>query len=215
MNYLKYRFCYVLNVDFARILTLYKSKLSDPIFWAIIQLHAILRNFPSSTTYLENIETSYVYLQSLANGHFDVLQMNNNYRKEARDILDKRNEAWVEEARNECNSKFKVISHAVVNIRNLSFAHLELTALSPDSKLLACAEYDTLEVFNLPRLTIILRLEKIRGRIPSKFLIFSPDSSYIYSIQSGHASQLETKKRYRLFRMAQKILIAVHFLHVA
>ena len=72
VNYLKYKFCDDLNVDFARILRIYKSKLSDPIFWAIIQLHAILRNVSLSS--LENMKKCNIYLQSLANEYFDVLQ---------------------------------------------------------------------------------------------------------------------------------------------
>jgi hypothetical protein len=176
VNYLKFKFFDGLKVDFAHILTIYNSKLSDPIFWAIIQLHAILRNIPPSS--VENKKESSIYLQSLANGHFDVLQMNNNYETEARNILDKTNEPWAEEVRDERNSKFKIISHAVFNIHNL-YSKLELTALSRDNKLLACAANDKLEVFNLPRLTIMFQLRISKGRGLSKFLIFSPDSAYL------------------------------------
>ena len=177
VNYLKFKFCDGLDIDFARILSNYKSKLSDPILWAIIQLHSILRNFPLASP-LENIRKSYIYLQSLANGHFDVLQLNNTYENEARDILDETNEVWVEEVRNERNSKFNIISHAVFEFRKLH-SHLTLTALSQDNKLLACSSYGKLEVFNLPRLTIIFQLEISMQHGLSKFLIFSPDSSYL------------------------------------
>ena len=112
VNYLKLKFCDSLNADFSRILGICRSKLSDPIFWAIIQLHAILRNFAPSYS-LEHIKKFYIYLQCLVNRHFVVLQMNNNYKNEARNILQKTNEPWVEEVRNERNFKFKIISHAV------------------------------------------------------------------------------------------------------
>ena len=179
VNYLKLKFCDSLNADFSRILGICRSKLSDPIFWAIIQLHAILRNVPSHT--LEDIKKCYIYLQSLVNRHFFVLQMNNNYKNEARNILDITNEAWVEEVRNERNFKFKIISHAVYDIPYLDnlYSQIELTALSPDNKLFACAHSEHLEVFNLPTLTIIFQLDISERSYSFEFLIFSPDSSYL------------------------------------
>jgi hypothetical protein len=177
VNYLKLKFCESLNADFSRILTICKSKLSDPIFWAIIQLHAILRNFAVSYS-LKDIKKCYIYLQSLVNGHFVVLQMNNNYKNEARNILDKSNEPWVEEVRNESNLKFKIISHAVYDIPNLD-SKIELTALSPDNKLFACYESKHLEVFNLPTLTVNFQLNISEKKNLFGFLIFSPDSSYL------------------------------------
>ena len=121
----------------------------------------------------------YIYLQSLVNGPFVVLQMNNNYETEARNILDKTNELWVEEVRNERNFKFKIISHAVYDIPNLDL-QIKLTALSPNNKLLACGKYKHLEVFNLPTLTIIFQLNvSVRKSSNFEFLIFSPDYSYL------------------------------------
>jgi hypothetical protein len=178
VNYLKLKFCDSLNADFSRILGICRSKLSDPIFWAIIQLHAILRNFPPSYMYAPEHKKCYIYLQSLVNGHFVVLQMKNNYETEARNILDKTNELWVEEVRNERNFKFKIISHAVYDIPNLDL-QIKLTALSPDNKLLACGKYKHLEVFNLPTLTIIFQLNVSERNSLFEFPIFSPDSSYL------------------------------------
>ena len=169
VNYLKFKFCDDLDVDFARILRLCKSKLSDPIFWAIIQLHAILRN--CSLSFLRNMKECYIYLQSLVNGHFNVLQMNNKYENESRNILDKSNEPCVEKVRNERNSKFKIISHAVYDIPNLD-SNIELTALSSDNRLFACYEYKHLEVFNLPTLTIIFQLNTSEGSFFPNFLYF-------------------------------------------
>ena len=177
VNYLKLKFCDSLNADFSRILGICRSKLSDPIFWAIIQLHAIFRNVPPSYS-LAHMKECYIYLQSLVNGHFVVLQMNNNYENEARNILDKTNEPWVEEVRNERNFKFKIISHAVCDIPNLD-SDIRIAALSPDNKLLACSESEHLEVFNLPTLTIIFQLNVSKRNNLYEFLIFSPDSSYL------------------------------------
>jgi hypothetical protein len=176
VNYLKLKFCDSLNADFSRILGICRSKLSDPIFWTIIQLHAILRNFPLFSP--ASMNKSYNYLESLANGHFDVLQINNIYKNEARNILDERNQAWLEEVGNKRNSNFKVISHAVHEIRNL-YSNFELIALSPDNKLLACASDETLEVFNLPKLATIFQLRISKGSYLFKFPLFSPDSSYL------------------------------------
>jgi WD40 repeat protein len=177
VNYLKLKFCDSLNADFSRILGICRSKLSDPIFWAIIQLHAILRSFPLSYS-LERIKKCYIYLQCLVDGHFDVLQMNNKYENEARNILDKTNEPWVEEVRNERNLKFKMISHAVYDIPYLH-SDIHLAALSPDNKLFACSTSKHLGVFNLPTLTIIFQLNVSGRSYLCKFLIFSPDSSYL------------------------------------
>jgi hypothetical protein len=177
VNYLKLKICDSLNADFSRILTICKSKLSDPIFWAIIQLHAILRYLALSYS-LEHKKECYIYLQSLVNGHFLVLEMNNNSENEARNILDKSNEPWVEELRNERNFKFKIISHAVYDIPNLD-SKIELTALSPDNKLFACYESEHLEVFNLPTLTVNFQLNISEKTNVFEFLIFSPDSSYL------------------------------------
>ncbi|CAB4023323.1 E3 ubiquitin- ligase DZIP3 [Paramuricea clavata] len=175
VNYLKYKVP-GLNIDVAHVLRICKSNLSDPSFWAIIQLHAILRNFPHFYS-PERMKKCYIYLQSFANRDYDVLQMNNNDKNEARNILDKRKEAWLEKVRHECNSKLKVISHAVFNIDKLSSGHLKFTALSRENKLLACAGRRN-EVFTLPRLTIFFQIELSNRRSP-EFLIFSPDSSYL------------------------------------
>jgi hypothetical protein len=179
VNYFKLKFCDGLGVDFSRILGIYKSKHPDPTFWAIIQLHAILRNI----IYFDrkNIEKSYVYLQFLANGHFDVSQNTNNYKNEARVILDTTNEVWMEEVGNDCNSKFKIISHAIFGNTEESWLDSKGIALSRCNKLLACVFYDILQVFNLPKLTRIFQLEISKRSGSSKFLIFSPDSSYLLS----------------------------------
>jgi hypothetical protein len=176
VNYLKCKVLYNLTVDVAHVLRICKSNLSDPIFWAIIQLHAFMRNLPVSSD--GRIRDSYTYLQSLANGDYDVLQMNNDYKNEARNILDKSKKPWLEKVIHECNSKLKVISHAVFNIHKLFSGHLKFTALSRDNKLLACAGRRT-EVFTLPWLTILFQLELSNGRGSPEFLIFSPDSSYL------------------------------------
>jgi WD40 repeat protein len=171
-----------LDVDCSELYRVYKSKNFDRIWGEMIQIHAILRKLVLCLNDESNKKMiSDLYLQSLANEEFDVLQNTNNYKNEARDILEKTNKVWVEEVGNESNFKFKVISCAMFKIEALSWQNLDLIALSRDNKLLACTDFDhetTLEVFNLPSLTKVFRL-KLSGS--SQFLIFSPDSSYLLS----------------------------------
>ncbi len=163
LNYLKIKFCDDLNVDFRHILRVYKSELSDPLFWCFVQLLAFSRtNVRDFTDKYEEF-----YLQFLANGHFDFPQDIFN-RDAARDILRKTNTIWFEEVKSETNSTSKIVFSAVLG----GYVYI---SLSPDHNVLACRRKEIVEVFRLPSLTMIFELQV---SCPEQDLTFSPDSSY-------------------------------------
>jgi hypothetical protein len=178
VNYLKFKFSCSPFGDFSRILRMYKSEYLNHILTGIIQLNAIIKDTPSDLY----VGGEFVYLQYLANGYFDVAHNTNNYKNEARVILDATNSVWLEKVGNDSNSKFKIISDAIFGYPETSYPDSEDIALSGDNKLLACTDDHTfLEVFTLPTLTSIIQLRLSRRSFSSKFLIFSPDTSYLLS----------------------------------
>ena len=175
LNALKFRFCGDLNVDYYRILNIYKSAPSDELYWSIFQ-HYILDHEVSIKLYGDEFNRkrdSYVlYLQSLANGHFDFVKKNLSSQNTARDILVEENEMWLEDVVNVKNSNYEVISNAFLRD---SFRD---SVCSPDKKLVVLQMFDddTVKVFELPRLTMIFEIQVSRN--PFSHLTFSPDSSY-------------------------------------
>ena len=173
LNALKFRFCGGLNVDYYRILNIYKSAPSDELYSSIFQHNFILHHVNSSLNGHEfnKKRDSYVlYLQLLANAHFDFVRKNLSSQNAARDILVEENEIWLEDVVNVKNSNYKVISNAFFQE---TFKH---SVCSPDKKLFVFLQMysDTLKVFELPSLTMIFEVQVSH----SFHLTFSPDSSY-------------------------------------
>ncbi len=173
LNFLKLKFHNSLNVRISRIREFYKAKRPD--LSHLYQLSILCQVYERKE---ENREMCYIYLQSVASGYFDFVQETIDCKNEARDILNARNELWIEEMRNEYNSDFKIISHTIMETTQL-WTWNDAMALSLDNTLLAYRHKATLEVFKLPSLTMVFNLEISDLRNPSKFLMFSPDSSYI------------------------------------
>ena len=176
LNALKFRFCGALNVDYYRILNIYKSAPSGELYWSILQ-HCFILDDINSTTKFENFEfnkkrDSYVfYLQSLANGNFDFVKKNLSSQNTARDILVEESEMWLEDVVNVKNSNYEVISNTVLQDSFMD------QVCSPDKKLVVLLMRDGIvKVFELPSLTMIFEVQVSRNLI--SHLTFSPDSSY-------------------------------------
>ena len=176
LNALKCYFCGDLNVDYYRILNIYKSAPCDDLYWSIIQhlcISDLMRkhlalHFPNYKR-----ESYLMYLQFLANAHFDFAKKNLSSQNTARNILVKENVMWVEDVVNVKNSNYEVISNTVLPKSN----SLLDSVCSPDKKLVVTLQDFTVQVFELPSLTMIFQLE-ISGFIYGFYPIFSPDSSY-------------------------------------
>ena len=185
LNFFKLKFYKSLNVEISRILQLYKANRSDYHYWSNIHLRRfsnIMKQLTRNRTllfYVNKREIYYIYLQTLENIFFHPVQETIDCKNEVREILDATNELWLEEMGNEYNSNFKVISHTIVRTDESSFKIDDAMALSPDNKLLAYTNKTTVEVFKLPSLIMVFALEIRVLSNPSKFLIFSPDSSYL------------------------------------
>jgi hypothetical protein len=183
LNFLKLKFFDSLNVSISGILKFYKVKHLDSHYWTNIHLHAFSR-IMSNFLLMEGKyykKTFYIYLQSLANGYFDIVQKTIDCKTEARYILEETNEVWVEEIEREIYSNFKIVSHAILG-NEVSLAKILCPrTLSPDNKLLAYRSERTTEVFEFPSLTMVFDLEMSKLSRPQlfQFLIFSPDSSYL------------------------------------
>ena len=118
-------------------------------------------------------ESYLMYLQFLANAHFDFAKKNLSSQNTARNILVKENVMWVEDVVNVKNFNYEVISNTVLpkNSPNLD------SVCSPDKRLVVTRQERTVQVFELPSLTMIFQLE-MSGVINCCYPIFSPDSSY-------------------------------------
>ena len=176
LNGLKFRFCGDLNVGYYPILNVYKSALSNDLYWSIFQHHLIL-NHVESNLYGDKFNKkrdSYVlYLQLLANAYFDFVKKNLSSQNTARDILLQENEMWVENVGNvECrNTEYKLISSTVLS----RLKYFYTSVCSPDKKLLVLAEYYSATVIELPSLTMIFKIQVSQMLFTPTF---SPDSSY-------------------------------------
>ena len=183
LNALKFRFCGGLNVDYHRILNIYKSAPCDELYWSIFQ-HCCILNYVNSTLMWARFNRerdSYVlYLQSFAKGHFDFVKKNLSSQNTARDILVEENKMWLEDVVNLKNSNYEVISNAFFQDTFIDWV------CSPDKKLVVLRIYgDTVKVFELPSLTMIFEVQ-VSGNFFSRGYLcdttFSPDSSYfLYS----------------------------------
>ncbi len=145
----------------------YKSKLPADLYWRLIQLYII--HFNDDDHSIE--ATCDRYLYDLSNGRFEFLENSFSFKNPARDILKKTNKIWFEEVTIKTSSSFKVIANAVVESAPNG------VALSPNNKLLACRYQQTVNVFEIPSLTMRFELD-LREEVECEsrpFLTFSPD----------------------------------------
>ena len=173
LNALKLRSFGDLNVDYYRILNIYKSAPSDELYWSIFQHYCILdyvKDNHDGYEFNKKRDSYVLYLQFLANGHFDFVKKNLSSQNTARDILVEENEMWLEDVVNVKNSNYEVISNTLIQD---SFIY---SFCSPDKKLLVVelGSGGPVKVFELPSLTMIFEVHVSRFTR----LTFSPDSSY-------------------------------------
>ena len=174
LNALKFRFCGDLNVDYYRILNIYKSAPSDELYWSIFQ-HCCILDYVNSNLdgheFNKKRDSYVLYLQSLANGHFDFVKKNHSSQNTARDILVEENEMWLEDVVNVKNSNYEVISNTLIQ------DSFEDSFCSPDKKLVVVESVrdEKVKVFELPSLTMIFEVQVSHF---SHDPTFSPDSSY-------------------------------------
>ena len=179
LNALKLDFWDDFNVDFCRILRMYKTILTEQLYWSIVQHYFI------STIFVRFLQSSdfenqfrFFYLQSIANGDFDFLKKSIGCKNIARHVLNEADEIWLDEVTNVNISDSRIISDAV-----FAEAFFEILS-SPDNKLLVCLFPSwKVRVFELPSLTIIFELELrlvdfSQKNFGKSILTFSPDSSY-------------------------------------
>ena len=189
LNFLKLKYFGDLNDDISHMLRFYKSKRPNCHYWKIIHLEFFSETIrprsinPFQLTRLRNkFKKHLFYLHSLANGYFDFMQRSDRGKNEARDILNESKEMWLEQIGNEYIPKNKVISHAILGVSEREWVINDGMALSSDKKLLAYKNEWYFEVFNLPSFKLAFDLEmgeEVRNRGYSRFLLFSPDSSYL------------------------------------
>ena len=170
LNALKFRFCGDLNINYYHILNVHKSALSNDLYWSIFQHYCIL-NYVDSYTDGDEFSDSVLYLQLLANAHFDFGRKNLSSQNTARDILVEENEMWLEDVVDVKNSNYKIISNTLLQ------DSFRVSVCSPDKKLVVLLmRRGTVKVFELPSLTMIFEVLVSGNRFCH--LTFSPDSSY-------------------------------------
>ena len=173
LNALQFRFWGDLNSYFFRLFVFRKSAHSDELYWSIFQHFCILdeMGFRTYGHEFNKKRDSYVlYLQSLANGHFDFVKKNLSSQNTARDILVEENEMWLEDVVNVKNSNYEVISSTLILDSDAN------SFCSPDKRLAVVYEGGNhLGVYELPSLTMIFGVHV--GRLSHR-PTFSPDSSY-------------------------------------
>ena len=193
LNFLKLKLYDSLTVDISRLLDLYKAKRPDYHYWKNIHLRKFLsimsndKLFNSLMMHESSKKLYYIYLQSLANRFFHNVQKTLYCKNEARDILNESNELWIEEmeteSTNDCN--FEIISHVVMQTNNEIFNLDDAMALSSDNKLLAFRSGRIVEMFEMPSLNMVFKLEISNLASESTCLsvscclCFSPDSSFL------------------------------------
>ena len=113
-----------------------------------------------------------MYLQLLANAHFDFVKKSLSSQNTARNILVEENEMWLEHLGNVgCRSTdYRYISSAVVS------HDFNVSVCSPDKRLLVVVGYRAVTVFELPSLTMIFKTQVSQSSLSTP--TFSPDSSY-------------------------------------
>ena len=186
LNFLKLKYFNSLNVDMSRMLRFYKSKRPSLHYWSIIHLESFLKTIQDlpieslgSFNMIYEYKQHLIYLQSLASGYFDFMQRSNNGKNEARDILDESEEMWIEKIGNDYIPQNKVISNVILGENNSFFGMNDHMALSDDKTLLGYKNEWYFEVFNLPSFELVFDLEISELSGNSRFLLFSPDSSYL------------------------------------
>ena len=180
LNALKFRFCGGLNVDYCRILNNYKSSLSEDLYWSIVQHYSISDMIATCDVGMDDNSKKIMYcmyLQSLANTHFDLTKRCTGFQNTARDILNKTNPIWLEEVVNTRNSDYEIISYAVFP-KDVFSGRSSCFVSSPDKKLLVCVHGKIAKIFKLPSLTMIFELKLSRAIEYPQALTFSPDSTY-------------------------------------
>ncbi|XP_028412087.1 uncharacterized protein LOC114534812 [Dendronephthya gigantea] len=193
INFLKLKFFDRLNsYFFSRILGTYRSKLSKDIYWSIIQhvcFSEIVELIGISKTYEK--DHCYVYLQALANGHFDFSQGALNSKSVARDILDTTNEFWIEYVRTESNSNLSIVPQTAFT----DSSYFDIL-VSPDQTMLACihAHEQKFQMLKIPDLTTIFEAQFTCKRRLCEFSAFSPDSSYILCNSIRFCINIKEKK---------------------
>ncbi len=185
VNFLKLKFyghqkdVSYLYADFFDILWNSKSNFSEHLYWRLNQLYTFYKILRFPFIGCDRKKICYFYLQYLANAHIGFLPNCVTSKNTASGILDQTSAIWLEEVRNESNSTFQIISNTVcAGYKNSPHSNHPAISSSPDNKLLACRHEKKLQVFELPSLRIILQLDVNDARRFSKFIEFSPDSSY-------------------------------------
>ncbi|CAB4027083.1 ---NA--- [Paramuricea clavata] len=165
---------------------MYRFKLSDHHYWRIFQHYNILIHFLKEggsvfgiviNLCTDNDEKCRLYLQSIANGYFNFVQNSIGCKSAARDILDEAKWIWMEEVANANNTNYRIVSNTVFE-EELDCSDI---VSSPDYKLLVCLHGQRIKVFKLPCLIFIFELKVNWTEQSSRFLTFSPDSSYFLS----------------------------------
>ena len=186
LNFLKLKYFNNLKVGISRMLRFYKSKRPNLHYWKVIHLEFFSKTIGDqsidsflSSSLKDEYKELLIYLHSLSNGYFDFMQRSDSGKNEARDILNESKEMWLEEIGNEYIPKNKVISHAILGENKGIWGMNDGMALSSDKKLLAYKNEWYFEVFNLPSLKLAFdfKMGELGGN--SRFLLFSPDSSYL------------------------------------
>ena len=186
LNFLKLKSLHSLNVGISRILKFYRSKRPNLHYWNIIHLKYFsetIRDLQFLSLIVINFipenKQLLIYLQSLANGYFDFMQRSNNGKNEARDILSHSKQMWIEEIGNDYSPQNKVISNVIFGKDEYTFVRNDCMALSSDKKFLGYKKECHFEVFNLASFRLVFDLEMSDLKRISRFLLFSPDSSYL------------------------------------
>ncbi|XP_028403489.1 uncharacterized protein LOC114526168 isoform X1 [Dendronephthya gigantea] len=197
INFLKLKFCpcRIVYFDFSGILGTYCSKLSKDIYLGIIQLHCFfkilrIRKLFGSAVKTDSKDHCYVYLQALANGHFDFLQSGANSKSGARDILGATNEIWIEYVTTESNSNLSIVPEAVFT------ESLRFTSVSPDNTILACVYLrdQKVQMLKIPELTTIFEAQLTKISPYFQLSAFSPDSSYFLCTSIRFCINIKEKK---------------------
>ena len=186
LNFLKLKNLDSLNVDVSRILRFYKYKRPNLHYWNILHLVSFSQaiqnvrfDLRGGLNYMSENDQLLIYMQSLANGYFDFMQRSNDGKNEARDILEDSKQMWIEEIGNDYTPQNKIISSVILGHDTDILQFYDGMVLSPDNTLLGSKSERYFEVFNLPSLKLLFVLEVNELRGNSKFLLFSPDSSYL------------------------------------
>ena len=159
LNALKFHFCGGLNVDYCRMLNNYKSALSEDLYWSLVQHYSISDMIATCDVGLHaNCKKIMycMYLQSLANTHFDLIKRCTSFQNAARDILNETNQVWLEEVVNVENSDYEVISNAVFvlplrspEVNSYVNSVLKCVTVSPDQFYVACCYDGVLMIKNI------------------------------------------------------------------